>query len=105
MSLEQYYRTFALYRQTKGTSAVDEPTFTLVGHYRGFIQPVGGGQSGQFNADHETYTHRLYTPVATPILDGDQIRQDGVKWRAVFPTQPTGISAVDHHKEVTLSHA
>lgn len=104
MNIERYYRPFTLTRQTPGASAVDEPTFEEVGAYRGFIQPVSAAVTTNAAGFEERRTHRLYTYVSTPIEFGDEIVQDGVRFRAVNATQPTGISAVNHHKEVDLEY-
>lgn len=104
MSLARRYRPFLLYRAARGASAVDEPTRTLVGTYRGFIQPVSGSETTQANALKELRSHRLYTYANTPIEQGDEIEQDSVTYRAVFTTQPRGVSSVQHHKEVDLSY-
>lgn len=102
MSLTAFYRPFALYRTTPGASSVDEPTRSLVGYFRGFIQPASGIEATQGEGLRESRTHRLYCSVATPIQFGDEIEQNDVTYRATFVTQTTGISSVDHHKEVDL---
>lgn len=104
MSLESRYTPFQLYRDTRGASAVDAPTRTLVGGYRGFIQPVSGTETTQAEGLRESRTHRLYCPVSTPVQFGDEIEQGGVTYRAVFVTQTAGISSVTHHKEIDLQY-
>lgn len=104
MSLARRYRPFILYRVSQGASAVDEPTRATVGVYRGFIQPVSGTETTQAEGLKELRSHRLYTFTTTPIEQGDEIEQDGVVYRAVFTTQPRGVSSVQHHKEVDLSY-
>jgi hypothetical protein len=104
MNIERYYRPFTLNRQTPGASAVDEPTFEAVGIYRGFIQPVSAAVTTNAEGFEERRTHRLYTYVSTPIQFGDEIVQDSVRFRAVNATQPNGVSAVNHHKEVDLEY-
>lgn len=104
MSLRSRYRAFTIERKSPGASAVDVPTTSAVGTFLGFVQPVSGSELAAFGGLQESITHRLYTDVATPVQYGDEIVQDGVRWRAVFTTQTTGISSVDHHKEVVLSY-
>lgn len=104
MNIERYYRPFTLYRQTPGSSAVDEPTLELVGAYRGFIQPVSAAVTTNAEGFEERRTHRLYTYVNTPVQFADEIEQDGIRFRAVNATQPSGISAVEHHKEIDLEY-
>lgn len=81
-----------------------EPSYSEIGTYRGFIQPRSGSETTAFNAVDERYSHRLYTEVSTPVQYGDRVEQDGVKFRAVFVTQPTGIAGQSHHKEVGLEY-
>jgi hypothetical protein len=93
--IERYYRSFTLSRQAAGANVMTEPSYSEVGTYRGFIQPRSGSESTAFNAVDEGYT---------PVQYGDRVEQDGVTWRVVFATQPTGISAVAHHKEIRLQY-
>ena len=102
--LEQKYKPLELQRQTPGTSQMDEPTYVKVGVFRGFIQPVSGGESSAFDKVAERFSHRLYTNIATPAIYGDRVIQGGVTWRVVYATQVDGISSVGHHKEVLLQH-
>lgn len=104
MSLAQRYRPFTLKRQDTPASAMTEPTYTTVGTYRGFIQPVSGNESTLFSKVDENYSHRLYTGLDTPVEYGDRIEQDGLTWRAVETKQPRGVSAVQHHKEILLEY-
>jgi hypothetical protein len=102
--IDRYYRPFTLQRQADGATIVSEPSYTTVGTYRGFIQPRSGSETSTFNAVDESYRHVLYTAKSTPVQYGDRIVQDGVTWRAVFVTQPTGIAGQSHHKEIGLSY-
>ena len=102
--IERYYEPFTLSRQADGADLMSEPSYAEVGTYRGFIQPVGGNESSAFNAQAESYSHRLYTDVSTPVLYGDRITQSGLTWRAVFVSQPEGISGRVHHKEIGIEY-
>jgi hypothetical protein len=104
MNIARYYRPFTIYRQTPGASAVDEPTFEEVGTYGGFIQPVTEAVTTNAEGFQQRRTHRLYCSVGVPIEFGDEVRQDSIKFRAISTTQPRGVSAVDHHKEVDLEY-
>jgi len=83
---------------------VSAPTETQVGVYRGFIQPVGASERDIAAGLRESRSHRLYTDVRVPVQFADEIEQDGIRFRATFVTQTTGISSVDHHKEVDLEY-
>jgi len=104
VSLESRYRPFTLSRPASAANTVTAPTRTVVGPYRGFIQPRSGQEQQRFNALNEQYTHICYCPVSVPAQYGDLIEQDGTTWRVVFSVQVTGISSVSHHKELLLRY-
>jgi len=104
MNLDRYYSAFTLQRQSGGVTIVNEPSYSDVGTYRGFIQPRSGSESGAFQALTERYSHVLYTDTSTPVQFGDRVVQSGVTYRAVFTVQPTGIAGRSHHKEIALQY-
>lgn len=106
MSVEDRYKPFTLKRKTAGAREVDEPTTTVVGYFRGFVQPISAGES-QFLGPKagELRSHRLYCPLNVPALDGDIVEQDSVEWTVTNPTQGSGISGVGRHKELLLQQS
>jgi hypothetical protein len=104
MMIQRYFEPFALKRFQENPSGrqIDEPSECLVGYYRGFIQPVGAGESNRFAKIDEEYTHRCYCETSVPALYNDTIERDGEKWTVIFSTQAQGISTRRSHKELLL---
>lgn len=103
MSLESRYRAYTVTRTVAGSSSVDEQTTTTFVE-RGFIQPRSGTEVTLAGGKKESYSGVLYTKVKTALLEGDTVTQDSTSWRVVYVTQPIGISAVNHHREVLLAY-
>lgn len=99
MAIENYYKALTITRTTinqwgNNTTAVVNGT--------GYIQPVSGNSTFQSGKNGEIVSHRLYTSVDSDIIYGDEILQDGVKYKAVFSDQVGGIANRLHHKEILL---
>lgn len=73
-----------------------------IGGYKGFIQPIGGGESFQKGKNGESATHRMYTFVSTPSQQGWRVTQGGQSYVMLWAIQPDGISSVGSHKEIIL---
>jgi hypothetical protein len=86
-----------------GIAPTDDPTVADVGTFRGFIQPVSGGEASRFAKLDELVTHRLYCPVSVALEYGDVVTQGEYTGVVVFSNQAEGIAGVDHHKEILLS--
>ena len=98
--LSSYYKSFTLYRRTD--SDFSGATYASVGTYKGFIQPVGGGETFREGKGGEAATHRLYTGLSTPAVYGDRVTYKGQNYKVIYAIQPQGISSVEHHKEILL---
>ena len=101
--LTDYYTTFTLKENTPGVGIYDDPSFTVVGYYKGFIQPVSSSEIFLQGKSAEVATHRLYTGMRTPIEKGQQVSQFGQSYIVISDIiQPKGISGVNHHREVLM---
>ena len=100
--LEKYFTAFTLYTITPPGTGWGDSTWTAAGNYKGFIQPISGGEVFQDGKAGEKATHRLYTYVSTPVNYGDKVSQGGQDYFVIYAIQPAGISGVNHHKEVIL---
>lgn len=98
--LIDYYKTFTLFERVDNDFS--GATYSSVGTFKGFIQPIGGGESFRDGKGGEAATHRLYTDVSTPGLYGDRVVQGSQFYKILYAIQPEGISAVNHHKEMIL---
>ena len=79
------------------------PTNSIVGYFKGFIQPVSSSEMFMMAKSAENATHRLYTNLGTDIVKGDKINQNSTDYVVIADiTQPTGVSGVDHHREILL---
>lgn len=103
-SLTRYYKPLELFRKpTINDSFNDSSDYEKIGNYRGFIQPISGGETFRDGKGGESATHRLYTGLATPIFYGDRITQNNQNYTVLYGIQPEGISSVEHHKEIILA--
>lgn len=93
-----------LSRATAVANSSTAPVYHDVGVFRGFIQPSSGNETTTQGGLREEYSHILYCDVSTPAQYGDRVQANGVTWRVVFAAQPTGISGVNHHKELLLRY-
>jgi hypothetical protein len=75
-------------------------TFSLVGYFRGFVQPIGGNEQFMKGKGGENVTARYYTGLSTPVKYGYRITDSGQSYIMLYSIQPTGISGTGHHKEV-----
>ncbi len=99
--LTNYYRSFEIYEQI-GAGNFAGKTWTIIGYYKGFIQPVSGNESFQKGKGGESATHRLYTSVQTPSKYGYKVIQDGQSYIMIYAHQVNGISGIGYHKEILL---
>ena len=99
--LTDYYRAYQIYTNTAADS-FDAATWVLQGTEKGFIQPAGGGEVFRDQKSGEESTHKLYTGVSVTINKGDKVSQGGQDYIVVSARQPDGVSAVQHHKEISL---
>lgn len=70
--------------------------------YKGFIQPIGGGEAFRDGKAGEQATHRLYTGIVTPSKYGYRVTQNGQSYIMLYAIQPNGISGVNDHQEIIL---
>ena len=99
MAIENYYKALTI---TRTTIVEWGANTTVVTNGTGYIQPVSGNSTFQDGKNGERVSHRLYTSVDSDIIYGDEILQDGVKYKAIFTDQVGGITNRLHHKEVLL---
>jgi len=104
MALEDYYSEVQIQERVNagsfsGTIAWQDVTGSP---FQGFIQPISGGERFRDGKNGEQATHRLYTDVDTPAKYGYKVIQNGQEYIMIYAIQPSGISAVDHHKEIIL---
>lgn len=104
MSLECYYTDVQIQERINAGSFQSGTTWqNLSGSpYKGFIQPISGGETYRDGKAGEQATHRLYTSVQTPSIYGYKVIQNGQSYIMLYAIQPTGISGVDHHKEIVM---
>lgn len=67
----------------------------------GYIQPQGGGDVFNNQADTTLSTHRLYIYATETVEDTDVIELDGVRYNVV-DNPGRGVSGINDHREVGL---
>lgn len=103
MSIEAFYKPLTIYRNVPSSTPGQTPTEITIGFYKGFIQQVSSDELFKMGKSAEESLQTLYTYMSTPALKGDRINQSGQNYRVVSGvTQPTGISGVNHHKEIKV---
>jgi len=102
--LTSYYIPFIATRATAATTPGQAPTETVIGYYKGFIQPLSSSDTFKLGKNVEDATHRLYTSMSVNTLQkGDRISQGTQNYIVSDDvTQPTGVSSVNHHREILL---
>jgi len=101
--LIDYYTTFTLARDSSSTSdSFASTTWATVDTYRGFIQPIGGGEVFRDGKAGEAATHRLYCPLTVGALYRDRVTWQGQNFIVLYAIQPAGISSRQRHKEIIL---
>lgn len=101
--IEKFYTDLTISTWTDNDEAGAE--FTLLtpsDPYTGFIQPLAASNIRSQGKGAESGTHRLYTRLETPTAYGSKVIQDSQEYTVLTRLQPTGISGVNHHKEVNL---
>jgi len=103
MALEDYYSDVQI-QERIGAGSFQTPLWQdLVGSpYQGFIQPISGHEKFRDGKNGEQATHRLYTSVDTPAIYGYKVIQNSQEYIMIYAIQPSGISGVEHHKEIVL---
>jgi hypothetical protein len=94
--LTDYYTPFTIEDRT-GAGDFDGISWTSIGVYFGFIQPVSMNAVFKDGKGGESATHRLYTGMTTPVKYGYKVTQNGQSY-----IQPAGISGVGDHKEIMM---
>jgi len=103
MSLERFYKKFALSRPMLSADGVSYAN-TLVGNFKGFLQPVSGAEFSLHQKLDDRIDAKLFCPVAVPAKYGDVVTYSGESWRVVWASgQYDGISSVNNHKEILLT--
>ena len=95
---------YTVMRATAATTPGQAPTETVIGYFKGFIQPLSSSDTFKLGKNVEDATHRLYTGMAVNMLQkGDRITQNSQNYIVSDDiTQPIGVSSVDHHREILL---
>jgi len=99
--LESRYETVKIYEQVNNGFISD--TFTFLGYYKGFMQPISGNEVFQKGKGGESASYRFYTGMRTPVKYGYRITIGNQSYMMLYAEQPTGISGTQHHKEIICS--
>lgn len=99
-SLTRMYRPLLCERKT--VTGFGVVSYSLLGPYTGFIQPLSGHGQWQEGKHGEKATHRLYTATSTALLYEDKVTQNGQSYKVLYALQPSGVSGTGHHKEIIM---
>lgn len=103
MAIKDFYES-GLTIETRSTAAAyGGNTWSILGtDYKGFVQPLSSNDTFKQGKSGDDITHRFYTYVSTPAEYGYRLTWQGVKYIMTNTVQPSGISSVQHHKEILL---
>lgn len=98
--INNYYKSLTI---TENVHVDFQPdAWTVVGYYKGFIQPMSGGETFRDGKGGESATHRMYTVMGTPVKYRYRVTQGGQDYIMLYAIQPAGISGTGHHKEIIM---